>query len=559
MNDYSAEADDNRNDDNQKTNGNMSSLPVESPTAKANVSLAMQESITVSQESLSPSPTATPSPRNNCCSKMWSYGGIVEAKGYALNAMGRGAGVMSNVVVNAALLELASEAAGCLTGGELKVLEAAGEIIADDYKCTGTVYGQNPLSLISNIAVVTGVMGALFMPIIGVILDFTPYRRFVGILFSVIFTIIQGSQIAIGSRTWFPMAILQALAGFCFSITVLTSVAYLPEICEKVGQEKHARYTARFTAKQFSVQASFLILLGALAFAFGISDNTVQTARLSQALNVGIISVLFGLGWRYCPTRPANRELPQENMRCCGIIMYGFRQNIRTAKSIHRTYKKGLRWYLLATVFVQSSVGALSTISVVYLSSEVGLTGADISLFFLFVMLGTIPGATIASALSKYTNPNTSWQLSMLCLFTTVVIGAFTLGNAANKYFSLIWGFFVGAFLGWFYPTENLFFSCVLPKGQEAEIAGFRVYCSMILAWFPPLIFSVAVENGVDVKWGMTIMGSFILVAALLLKLGAGTWEEILRESGRSELAGHEATADRADSVNPATEMIQAL
>ena len=73
------------------------------------------------------------------------------------------------------------------------------------------------------------------------------------------------------------------------------------------------------------------------------------------------------------------------------------------------------------------------------------------------------------------------------------------------------------------------------------------------------MIFSVAVENGVDVKWGMTIMGSFILVAALLLKLGAGTWEEILRESGRSELAGHEATADRADSVNPATEMIQAL
>ena len=97
MNDYSAEADDKRNDDNQKTDGNMSSLPVESPTAKANVSLAMQESITVSQESLSP--TATPSRRNNCCSKMWSYGGIVEAKGYALNAMGRGAGVMSNGVL----------------------------------------------------------------------------------------------------------------------------------------------------------------------------------------------------------------------------------------------------------------------------------------------------------------------------------------------------------------------------------------------------------------------------------------------------------------------------
>src|SRR5210317_1183851 len=32
----------------------------------------------------------------NCCSRRWEYGGIPEAKGYALLAMGRGAAVMSN-------------------------------------------------------------------------------------------------------------------------------------------------------------------------------------------------------------------------------------------------------------------------------------------------------------------------------------------------------------------------------------------------------------------------------------------------------------------------------
>ena len=363
-------------------------------------------------------------------------------------------------------------------------MEANGEIESvDDYECTGKVYGQNPASLISNIAVVTGLLGALFMPMIGVILDYTPYRRFVGISISIFFTLIQGTQIAIGPKTWFPMAILQSIAGFCFTIMIVTTFAYLPEICEKVGQQKHARYTARFTVKQFSVQASFLVLLGMLSFAFGISDDSVKTARLSQALNVGIISILFGVGWRCMPSHPATRQLPRENMKCCSIIMYGIRQNIRTAASIYREYKQGLRWYLLATVFVQSSVGALTTISVVYLSSEVGLNAADISVFFLVVLIGTIPGAKIASVMSKRINPNTTWQLSMLCLFTTVVVGAFTLGNASNKYLSLIWGFFVGLILGWFYPTENLFFSCILPKGQEAEIAGFRVYCSMILSW----------------------------------------------------------------------------
>ena len=32
----------------------------------------------------------------NCCSKRFQYGGLPEAKGYALLAMGRGAAVMSN-------------------------------------------------------------------------------------------------------------------------------------------------------------------------------------------------------------------------------------------------------------------------------------------------------------------------------------------------------------------------------------------------------------------------------------------------------------------------------
>jgi len=480
---------------------------------------------------------------------MWQYGGIPEAKGYALVAMGRGVGVMSNVVVNAALLELAMEAAGCPSKKELDAMEADGTIgSASGYICDGTVYGQNPLSLISNIAVATGLLGAIFMPITGVILDFTPYRRLVGILFAIIFTIIQGIQIGIGPNTWFQMSILQAIAGVCFTVIMMTSLAYLPEICEEVGQAEHSTYTARFTAKQFASQATFLILLGSLSVGLGISSDSVRTARLSQAMNVGIISILFSMGWRCMPSRPASRDPPQGTRF---LVLYGIRQNFRTAVSIHREYKKGLRWYLLATVFAQSSVGALTTVAVVYLSSEVGLNATDISLFFFVVLVGTIPGSKFASELSKRTNPNTSWQLSMICLFITLVIGAFTLGDAPHKYLSLIWGLFVGLMLGWFYPTENLFFSCVLPKGQEAEIAGFRVYCSMILAWLPPLVFSILVESGVDAKWGMTFMGSFILVAASLLKFGSGTWEEILQESQRSEFAEHHEHHEHESIAEP--------
>lgn len=367
------------------------------------------------------------------------------AKGYALLAMGRGVSVMANVVFNAALLELAQQAAGCPTGKELLAIkEATGD---EDYECTNKIYGQYPVALISNIAVVTGLLSAFFMPFIGVILDFTSYRRFVGIAFATIFTIIQMIQISVGLNTWFPMTIIQSIGGFCFAGMIMTSLAYLPELCEMVGQERHSKYTASFTAKQFTAQALFLMLVGGLAFAFRIENDSTLTARMAMALNAFIITILFGTGWhRYMPTRPASRSLPDGNRN---VIMYGLKQNITTAKSIFHQYKKGLLWFLLAEIFAQSSVGALTTLSVVYLNDVVGLNTTDVNFFFLVVLIGTIPGALLAPQVTKRSNPNVAWQISMICLFITITVGAFTLGSTPNKYFSFIWGFFVGFNLGW--------------------------------------------------------------------------------------------------------------
>ena len=382
-------------------------------------------------------------PSLSCCKRLWDYQDTPAAKGYAMLAMGRGVSVMANVVFNAALLEWAQTAAGCLTGEEK---EAAGP----DYECTNKIYGQNPLALISNIAVVTGLLSAFFMPFIGVILDFTSYRRFTGILFSVVFTLIQITQISIGPKTWFPMAILQSIGGFCFAGMIMTSLAYLPEICDTVGQTKHSKYTARFTAKQFTAQALFLMLIGGLSYAFGISNNSTYTARLAMGFNAFCIIILFGGGWhKYMPSRPASRSLPEGQRSCSSIVIYGLKQNFRTAKSIYNQYRKGLFWFLVAEVFAQSSVGALTTLSVVYLNDVVGLNTTDVNFFFLVVLFGTIPGAAIAPIVTKRSNPNVAWQISMVCLFITIVVGAFTLGGAPNKYLSFIWGYFVGLNLGW--------------------------------------------------------------------------------------------------------------
>jgi undecaprenyl pyrophosphate phosphatase UppP len=85
----------------------------------------------------------------------------------------------------------------------------------------------------------------------------------------------------------------------------------------------------------------------------------------------------------------------------------------------------------------------------------------------------------------------------------------------------------------WFYPTENLFFSLCLPKGKETELSGFFVYCSQILVWLPPLVFTLLVNADIDQKWGLMSIVVFFFIAIGILMMVA-PWEEVLKESEKN-------------------------
>lgn len=134
---------------------------------------------------------------------------------------------MSNIFLSTSLIFLASKEAGCLN--------EEGDELLDE--CNEKVFGFKPVSLISNIAIISGVLSALFMPIAGAMIDYTPYRRQVGICVVTLMVLIQGVQVGTVSSTWFAMAILQAVAGFLYQVQVLAVYAYLPDIATTVGQQ----------------------------------------------------------------------------------------------------------------------------------------------------------------------------------------------------------------------------------------------------------------------------------------------------------------------------------
>jgi hypothetical protein len=66
-----------------------------------------------------------------------------------------------------------------------------------------------------------------------------------------------------------------------------------------------------------------------------------------------------------------------------------------------------------------------------------------------------------------------------------------------------------------------------LPEGQEAELAGFFVYCTIILTWLPPLLFSVVVECGAADHWGLMPPLAF-RVLGLISLFRVPPWDQVL-------------------------------
>jgi len=456
-------------------------------------------------------------PKKKCCACFY-FGGEKTAIGSNFLGAARGALVMSNIFLSTSFLYLASQDADCLTDGVI------------DKGCDTRVYGFLPISFITNIAVISGLISAFCMPVIGAIVDYTDYRTSVGIAASALICIIQAIQIGTVLETYFVMAILQAIGGFFFQVLVLAVYSFLPYIARKVGEENMRDYTTIFTMTQFSCQALFLLLV-VIVTGIILKTNDIVTAQISQTMNVAWVVPMFYLGWRLFPNMQKSRKLPEGH----SLLTEGFRQNWRTVRSISMDYKKSLRWYFLALVFAEAGTNTFTIVANVFLIEALGMKSQDVGIFFLVTLLFTLPGSKLGSYVTRKTNPNISWRLSMLLLAIVADVGVFLLDLLPQdmNYLGYVWGACIGVFIGWFYPTENYYFSLIVPAKQEAELSGFFVYCSQILGWLPPLLFSIIVEKGYNQKWGVLAVTGFHAIAILFLTLQAYTtssWSEIINE-----------------------------
>ena len=448
-----------------------------------------------------------------------------EATGLAIDMYARGTILMSSLFMGPALLSLAYNEA-----------QADCNNCGDDAR----IYGMKSSSLLSNIAIASGLLGALILPLFGAIVDHTPHRRQVGIWSAACLAGIKGVEIIISSQTWFFVAILQIASGALYYVHACATYAYTSELTH--DHKEQTKYNTYYFIVLYV--STLLFLVEVLALAYALKANDVVTARISQAITCITSSLMFYFAWRYLfRDRPALSSVPPGST----LIGTGF-QKILTSSTMIRHDFPALKWLMWAIMTSESATAALITIATTYMSHFLEMDATEIGIVFLLVLVMGIPGSKLGEILGLRYNPVASAKACVIFFIASTTTAALVLTGPEEKRLTPIFGALWGMGLGWLHPMHSTIFITITPRGQESELMAIYLFCGQVLSWLPPLLFTILNEAGVHMSIGLASLNVFF-AAGLSFLLLMGDYHVAL-EQARLNRDGHAVPQDEYATEN---------
>jgi hypothetical protein len=261
------------------------------------------------------------------------------SRALAWDMMARSMIGMSSVYLGPALLDLANGSSG---GGG-----------SDEKK----IWGTSPGALLTNLAAVSGLVGCVFLPLAGSILDHTSHRRAVGLYSAVVLWALKGMEIfLLRPSIWLWLLPMQVILAMAFNIHLMAVYAYVAELSSDPTVQ--AGYNATFGIVLYL--ASLFLLVGVLIGSALLATNDAGTAQIALTMTTFACLVGFGISWGSnhtgFPDRPALHPMipPHQN-----IATAGYRKLAKTIQSATQP----ARSVLLAVAFGEAARSALISVS----------------------------------------------------------------------------------------------------------------------------------------------------------------------------------------------------
>jgi hypothetical protein len=416
----------------------------------------------------------------------------IEATGCCIDVYARATIFMSTFFVGPALLKLASqqaiEIAGCL-----EVDEGYAECAK-----ASRIYGFKPSSLLTNMGTVASLASIISLPLFGAVVDFTPYRKQVGMITALGVVLIKAFELPLGPTTWFFVACLQVLSSFLYHAHTVTMDTYSAEISDQPTVQ--SKFQSTFSLIMFG--SMFLYMLEVLIPSAILHFDDIKTARYSILVTIVNSLPLFSLGWVYFfrDRPPASKLLNDQT-----ILTAGFRKLASTFNEISSKYKAVERFLVFSIAWSEAGSAALPTVATTYMSEFLEMNSIQIGLVLLTTIIGGMPGALIGNYFCRlYQNPVRSVQICLVIFaLNTLLAGTFLRVNTRNWMygFAFVWGICQG----WMHPQHTTIFVTIVPKENgAAELMGLYLFFCKILNFIPTLVFTILNELGLPMWVGIS-------------------------------------------------------
>lgn len=463
------------------------------------------------------------------------YDGNREALAWALDGIGRAIQfVGAGAFFGTALIRIAKEAAGCATEapeGETEIPE-----------CNEKVYGIKPSSLLTTYTMIVGVASACVLPLMGALIDYTPYRLRVGRTVSFLFTVLIFPTIFLNEENFFAVAIVQVVLSFTSWIQTSLSYAYLPELT--TDELLLNQYCKSFTINMFVAMILYMaVVIGSLQAA-GYGDDDVKATQVAMLIAFCVNVVCLGSAWGVL-FRPRSRmhELPSHQ----SLWTAGFIQLYRTARNIGTNYR-ALKWFYISVAMSDAASQSLATIVITYTVDQMQFTAQQNGIVIGCMVLGNVPGAMMSSIATRLMDPVKSSMAALAVLIMITGLFALFLKNPNQHLLTYLFVFIGGIGTGWKWTSDRLIASLIIPDGQDAELMGFFLFSGQCLSWMPPLIYTAINEAGISQRVGVATLDLFFLSGMTCLLL-IGGYAKARTEAGRSISATDTVTTSMASKA----------
>ena len=451
-----------------------------------------------------------------------------EVLGWALDSFARGVVVIAIACfVSTELLRLAKEAAACPEveysdeyyddNDDDDNINDMNEEIWEMVECDARVYGIKPSSLLTNLVMCTSLISAFMMPLIGSIIDHTYYRRAVASGSAITISILTLVQMLVMQREdlWYIAALLQVGIAFSYQVHLCAVYAYLPELTH--CHEVLATYTSRFVAVQYAGSVSLLVFMIVILSIIN-RDDEFNVITLCNTTVFVVCSTLWGYSWlKLFRSRPPRQQVPPGR----SLLSAGFWKIYKTGRTILREHN-AIKWCLVAASCTNAALVTFSTIAITYLTEQLQFTAKENGICILILLIFSLPGTRIAQYMTNKYNPLKSIQVCLVVwIINTTACACFCYAptHALLAYFfAMVWGIVIG----WVYPTEKTLYVTIIPKGQEAELMGTYICAGSLLAWLPPLVFTIMNEIGMSMRIGLFSITFYYMGSLIALwKMGS--------------------------------------